>query len=60
MLGVPFFCLLMDDNVLTASILLLKSGFQFSLQRAFHPREIISLICPVLLSLDPQILGSHT
>lgn len=50
----------MDDNVLTASILLLKSGFQFSLQRAFHPREIISLICPVLLSFDPQILGGHT
>lgn len=50
----------MDDSVLTASILLLKRGFHFSLQGAFHPRQIISLLSPVLLSLDPQILGGHT
>lgn len=50
----------MDDSVLTVSILLLRSGSTFTLQKDFHSREIIFLICFVLLSLDVQILGGHT
>lgn len=54
------FCLLMDDSGLTVSILLLRCGSTFTLQQAFHSKEIIFLICFVLLSLDVQILGGHT